>query len=128
MFELVDGTFRAYKKKDGRIALHSRTYLLIHTNVGFRLSAYLPGGVRAWLKIPERKEVEIEEISFSDAVVRCNSENIMVHDFWMSTYLDERKLSPCVADLRVMFHLSFTGHPSEEPEFFERKVFVVPRF
>jgi len=34
--ELADTTFRAYRKRNGAIALHLRSYLLVHTNPDFR--------------------------------------------------------------------------------------------
>ncbi len=55
MIELSDTTFRAYKKKDGDMALHLRGYFLVHTNVGFRLGAYLED-IRCWITLPGRAE------------------------------------------------------------------------
>ena len=125
MFEVVDGTFRAYKKKNGNISLHLRTYLLVYTNLGFRLNAYLKD-LKGWLKLPDKNEIEIDKISYSQAVVCKYSNDIMAHDFWLSTVLNENIIKPCIADLRLMFHLSFTGHPYEEPEYLTKKVFVAP--
>jgi hypothetical protein len=127
MFELVDGTFRAYKKKNGNISLHLKTYLLVYTNLGFRLSAYLKD-LNGWLKLPRQNEIEIEQISYSDALVCSYTNDTMVHHFWLSTVLTEKDIKPCVADLRIMLHLSFTGHSYEKPKYLTKKVFVVPVF
>ena len=127
MFEIVDGTFRAYKKKNGNISLHLRTYLLVHTNAGFRLSTYLMN-LKAWLKLPQKNEIEIDDISFSEAVVCKYTNDIMVHDFWLSTVLMEQAIKPCVADLRIMLQLSFTRDPYEKPEYLTKKVIISPRF
>ena len=126
-FGIVDGKFRAFKKKNNKISLNLRTYLLVYTNTGFRLSAYLKNA-RAWLTLPEETEIEIEELSFSDNVIRNHPGYMMVHDFWLRTVFDKQELKSCVADLKLMFHLSFNGHPIEEPEYIKRKVFIVPRF
>ena len=127
MIDLADTTFRAYKKKHGGISLHLRSYLLIHTNLGFKLSAYLRD-IRAWITLPGGKEEEINSVAFSEHIVCKFSHDIMAHDLCLSTVINGCDVKRCTADLRVMYHISFTGHPAEEPEFVQRKVLVIPRF
>ena len=43
----------------------------------------------------------------------------MVHDFWLSGEVKDIRLRSTVARLRVDYHISFTGHSSEEPSSFE---------
>jgi hypothetical protein len=127
VIDIADTTFRAYKKKRGGISLHLRSYLLVHTNVGFKLSAYLKD-IRAWIRLPGGKEEEIDSVAISEHLVYKFSNDIMAHDLWLSTLIHGCDVKRCTADLRVMYHISFTGHPAEEPQFIQRKVLVIPRF
>jgi len=127
MIELADTTFRAYKKKDGGISLHLRGYLLVHTNAGFRLSAYLKN-IKCWIRLPGRKEQELDSVAISDDTVCKYDQHTMLHDLWVSTVIRGLAIKPCVAYFRMMYHISLTGHPTEEPEFIQRNVPVIPRF
>jgi len=127
MIELADTTFRAYRKKSGAIALHLRGYLLVHTDAGFRLSAYLRD-IRCWITLPGKKEHECDSVSFSEWTVCKYDGQCMLHDLWVSTIIPDDDLRNCVADMKLMYHINFTGHPVEEPAFIERKVPVVARF
>ncbi|MGA2178432.1 MAG: hypothetical protein ABSH15_02460 [Verrucomicrobiota bacterium] len=82
--ELADTTFRAYKKKNGAIALHLRTHLIVYADADFRaklrnsrpslklgepmkpfgLSAFLKERPRCWIQLPARKPYECE-LSYS---------------------------------------------------------------
>jgi hypothetical protein len=127
MIELADTTFRAYRKKSGAVALHLRGYLLIYTNAGFRLSAYLRD-IRSWITLPGKKAYECDSVSFSERTVCKYDGHCMLHDFWISTIICDNDLKSCIADLKLMYHISFTGHSVEEPQFIERKVPVITRF
>ena len=125
--DLADSTFRAYRRRDGDISLHLRGYLLVHTDAGFRLGAYLKA-IKCWIKLPGRKEEEFDSVGFSECTVCKYDQSIMLHDLWISTVIRPTCIGPCVADFRMMYHISFTGHRTEEPEFIYRKVPVIPRF
>jgi hypothetical protein len=127
MIELADTTIRAYRKKSGFISLHLSTFLLVHTNVGFRLGAYLRD-IRCWITLPGRKEYAFDWVSFSEAPVCRLDRGIMAHNLSVGTILPTRKMRRCIAGFRMMYHISFTGHEAEEPETIKRKVMVVPRF
>jgi hypothetical protein len=78
VIELADTTFRAYKKKNGAIALHLRSHLIVYAGADFRaeirnarpsldepmkrfgLSAFLKGPPRCLLQLPGKKERECE--------------------------------------------------------------------
>ena len=127
VIDLADTTFRAYLKKRGGVSLRLRSYLFVHSTVGFKLSAYLKD-IRGWITLPGRKEEEIDSVAISENVVCEVSHEIMAHDLWLSTVIRSRDVKRCIADFRMMYHLSFTGHPVEEPQFIHRKVLVVPRW
>ena len=127
MFELADTTFRAYKKKDGRVSLHCRGYLLVHTNAGFRLDAYLRD-IHCWLTLPKTKEHECDSVAFSyDTQARYDGQT-MLHDIFISTVTPFRHIETCVANMKMKFHLSFTGHATEEPTYMERRVPIIKRY
>lgn len=125
MIELADTTVRAYRKKSGFISLHLRSYLLIHTDIGFRLSAYLKD-IRCWITLPGRKEHAFDWVSVSEATECEPDRGIMAHSFHTYTVVPVRTLPRCIAELRLMYHISFTGHDTEEPESLKRKVLVIP--
>jgi len=127
VFELTDTTFYAYRKKRGGVALHLRGRLFIYTDVSFRLSAYLKM-LRCWIILPGRREEECDSVAYSEHPVCKFDGRSMLHDFWITALLDYAVAKDCVADLRLMYHLSFTGHSSEEPAFMHRRVPVIRRF
>lgn len=127
MIELADTTFRAYRKKTGAIALHLRGYLVVHTNVGFRLSVYLRD-IRCWITLPGKKEHECDSVAFSEWTACKYDGRCMLHGLWVSTIVRDEEVRNCVADMKLMYDISFTGHPSEQPAFIERKVPVITQF
>jgi len=127
MIDLADTTFRAYKMRRGSISLHLRSYLIVHTDASFSLTAYLKD-IKCWLTLPGRSEQELDSVSVSEAVVCKFDGHTMLYDMRASTVVRGVPVKPCVADFRMMYHLSFTGHPTEKPEFLQRKVPVIPRF
>jgi hypothetical protein len=127
MLELADTTFRAYRKKRGGAALHLRGRLLIHTDASFRLSAYLKT-LRCWITLPGHSEIECDSVAYSEHPLCKFDGRSMLHDFWATALLQYIPVKDCVADLRLMYHFSFSGHPSEEPLFLERRVPVIRCF
>ena len=125
MIELADTTFRAYKKRSGFISLHLRSFLLVHTGVGFRLSAYLKE-VRCWITLPGSKEQAFDSVSIGDAP-ECNLDRgIMAHSLRISGLIPPRTLRPCVADFRMRYKITFRGHETDKSKTIKRKVLVIP--
>jgi hypothetical protein len=127
MFDLADTTFFAYRKKRGGVVLHLRSRLLIHTDVSFRLSAYLKN-LRCWITLPGNPEFECDSVAYSEHPVCKFDGRSMLHDFWITARLQHIPAKDCVADLRLLYHLSFTGHESEEPAFLYRRIPIIRRY
>lgn len=126
MIRLADTAIRLYRRKDGRVSLRLRSYLMVKTNCTFRLSAYLKA-ISCSLKLPNRDSVVFDEVGYADPTW-CNYElETMVHEFWASTVTDMPVLEDRLGTLRLDYHLNFTGHPYEEPAFFEVIVPLVKR-
>ncbi len=122
MLRLADTSIRLYRKKDGKASVRLRSYLMVQTNVGFRLSAYLKT-IRCHLTLPSGEVIELTDISYSDSCRYCLE--TMVHDFWASGVADLKTIENGVGTLRLDYHISFTGHESEEPNFIETVVPLV---
>jgi len=124
MLRLADTSIRLYRKKDGRASVRLRSYLMVQTNAGFKLSAYLKS-IRCHLTLPSGEVIELTDVSYSDSC-RYRLET-MVHDFWASGVADMKTIENGVGTLRLDYHISFTGHPSEEPVSFETVVPLLRR-
>lgn len=119
--ELSNAILRGYKKKNNKIALHLTGHLLVFTNVSFSLTAYLKE-MQSWITIPGYSESEAQSMSIT---VGCTySEDIMIHDLHVKFIFPYHKLKKSIAHLRIMFHISFTGH--DEPTYLEKKAVIVP--
>jgi len=120
MLRLADTSIRLYRKKNGKVSLRLRSYLMVNTNIGFRLSAYLRN-IQCKVTLPSGEIIEMNDISYSDT---CDyALETMVHQFRASGETDMDVIEDCIGKLRLDYHISFTGHPSEEPDFIE---IVVP--
>ncbi len=121
---LADTSIRQYRKRNGAVAFHLRSYLMIETTAGFRLSAYLRS-ISGRLTLSSGVVVPLDEIMFSeDCRYRLG---VMVHDFWASGTAPMELIRDDTGILRIDYHISFTGHTSEEPAFLEALVPVVSR-
>jgi hypothetical protein len=124
MIHLADTSIRIYRKRDGQFSLRLRSYLMVKTNLGFRLGAYLKS-ISLELSLPNGESLKFDSISWTSD---CDYEmETMVHEFWASgaTPMDITRFF--VAKLNVHYHLSFTGHPTERPTSFEVMVPLVDR-
>ncbi|MEC8376892.1 MAG: hypothetical protein ACI9DO_001362 [Reinekea sp.] len=117
MLSLSDTTFRIYQKKNGGQSLRLKSYLLIDTNASFSFPHYCRS-ISAKLTLQNGTEIPLS-IGFSQSVSIPYQADTMVHDFWLSGEVKDIRLKSTVARLRVDYHISFTGHSSEEPSSFE---------
>jgi hypothetical protein len=124
MLRLADTSVRIYRKRDGRLSLKLRSYLMVPTNAGFRLSAYLRS-VSGCLEFPGGESVEIDTIAHTED---CAYEmGHMIHEFWASAVTDLPVSRYKAAKLTIDYHLSFTGRPTELPSSIELVVPLVNR-
>jgi hypothetical protein len=126
MLRLADTSVRMYRRKDGRVSLRLKSYLMVDTNVGFRLSAYLRS-ISCHLRFASGEEVEFDRVAFTENTEAEYKLNTMVHGFWASAVVDMTSIRNTVAKLRMDYHISFTGHESEVPQFIETIVPLVRR-
>jgi len=112
--------------KDGRVSVRLRGYLLIETKIGFRLSAYLRT-LSCRLTLSEGKDIDFDEVGFTEDLEAEYKFNTMVHGFSASAVTDLASIRNTVAKLRLDYHISFTGHPTEEPDCLELIVPVLRR-
>lgn len=114
MLNLADTSVRLYRKKNGKVSVKLRSYLMVETNAGFRLSAYLRA-ISCALTFPNGRTMEFDEVSFTHDLECKYQQNTMVHGFWASGTTEMKKLENGVGKLHMNYWLNFTGHPSEEP-------------
>jgi hypothetical protein len=122
MLSLADSTVRLYNKRGRKVAYHLRSHLLVRTNVGFRLSAYLRS-ISCHLHIPGVDEFEFDSVAIDEDPMCDIALNMMCHHFRASAIRTAAPKRDTMATLRLEWHVSFTGHPSEAPE---TKELVVP--
>jgi hypothetical protein len=105
--ELSNVVLRAYKKKNERIALHLRSHLLVFDKVPFSFTGYMKK-MESWITLPGQKELKADDMTIS---VACTySENIMIHSLHSTFILPYQELENSIANLRMMFNVSFTGY------------------
>lgn len=126
MLRLADTSIRMYRRKDGRVSLRLKSYLLVESDVGFRLSAYLRS-ISCRLKFASGEEIEFDEVAYTEDTEAEYKLNTMVHGFWASAVTDMETIRNTVAKFRMDYHLSFTGHETETAESFEAIVPLVKR-
>lgn len=126
MLRLADTSIRMYRRKDGRVSLRLRSYLMVKTSATFRLAAYLRA-ISCELNLPSGESIVFDEVGYADRTW-CEYEiATMVHEFWASAVSDMPRLEDRVGTLRVDYQFSFTGHPYEKPGFFEVVVPLIKR-
>ena len=125
MIKLADTTIRLYRKKNGKVSVKLRSYLMVHTNAGFSLSAYLKG-ISLELMFSSGEIISFHEITFG-CDVECYEMDTMVHDFRASAIVDMDKIQDTVGVLTVNYHISFTGHAIEEPQSISYTVPIIKR-
>src|ERR1051326_5127622 len=82
---LADTSIRIYRRRDERASLCLRTYLMIPTNAGFSLRAYLKS-ISCTLFLPSGQGTPFNWTAYSET-----SEyelNIMMHDFWARAVIE----------------------------------------
>src|SRR5204863_570042 len=100
MLRLADTSIRLYRKKNGKVSLHLRSYLMIKTNVGFRLSAYLKD-ISCKLTFTTGEVVTFADVSYCDWTFCQYEKDTMVHDFWARAIADIPIIKDGIATLRV---------------------------
>lgn len=112
MLTLADTSIRLYRKKNGKASLRLRSYLMVKTNIGFRLSAYLRD-ISCRLTLPSEEVIVFDEIAFTEDLICKFDSETMVHGFWASGVADLKVIKNGVGRLRLDYRISFTGHPTE---------------
>jgi hypothetical protein len=126
MLRLADTSIRMYRRKDGRVSLRLKSYLLVESKVGFRLSNYLRS-ISCHLRFASGKEIEFDEVAYTDDTEAEYKLDTMVHGFWASGVTDVDTIRNTVATFRMDYRLTFTGHESETAKSFETVVPLVRR-
>jgi len=118
MLRLADTSIRMYRRKDGRVSLRLKSYLLVESAVGFRLSAYLRC---------ISCSLQFASGAFTEEIQAEYKLNTMVHQFWAVGVTDMVTIRNTVAKFRMDYRLSFTDHEAEVAERFEAIVPLVRR-
>lgn len=111
MIELSDTTIRLYRKQDGQASLILRSFLMVNTSNSFNLHAYLKN-VSLHLRFSSGEECELIPSVFGSR--ECFSQNIMVYKFTGSGAIELKEFKNTICLLTMKYHVSFTGHSSEE--------------
>lgn len=122
--DLADTTVRLYRRKDGSVAVHLRSFIMVHTvGGGFRLSAYL-NQFDCSLTFDSGETVLLDNYEYSyDCLYKMDH---MVHSMRATGYMTMEALVDTVALLRVVYRLfDFPGQG--EPSVIERVVPVLAR-
>ncbi|MFZ0912778.1 MAG: hypothetical protein WBQ76_04440 [Candidatus Korobacteraceae bacterium] len=126
MLKLADTSIRMYRRKDGRVSLRLKSYLLVHSNVSFRLCAYLRS-ISCHLTFASGKEIEFDEVAYSEATEAEYKLDTMVHGFRASAVTDIDTIRNTIATFRMDYSFSFTGHEDEITGSFQAVVPLVKR-
>jgi hypothetical protein len=127
ILDLSDATIRAFKKKDGRISFHLKSFIFVNTTVNFSLTDYLRD-FHCSFTLPNDYTIEFDKTAIGVRYFFPHEFNILAHTFHASTISDLRELEDCLAKLNIVYRISFTGHPSEGSETLQKIVPVVTFF
>jgi len=126
LLTLADTSIRMYRRKDGRVSLRLKSYLLYRSSVPFKLSAYLRS-VSCHLRFASGTEIEFDEVSFTEATEAEYKLDVMVHEFRASAVTDMETIRSTVANFRMDYSFSFTGGEDEIAGCFEAVVPLIRR-
>ena len=124
---MADTSVKAYKKRNGFISLHLNSHLMAFAKekAGYSLTHYLKD-IKCYLTLEDKTKIELDEISISGA---CDyAFDTMVHSFKASTITNLTDIPDKIGLLELFYHISFTGHPAEEPDNFEIVVPIIRRY
>lgn len=123
MLRLADTSIRLYRKKNGTVSVRWRSYLMIHTNLGFRLSAYL-NKFDCVVSIADGPTVHFDEVAYTeDGIYKMDH---MVHEVWGVGSTPLGVMENTVGLLRIEYRLfSFEGQGA--PSVIEQVVPILAR-
>lgn len=123
MLRLADTSIRLYGKKDGAVSVRWKSYLMIHTNLGFRLSTYL-NKFECSVALADGPIVRFDEVSYTDDCIYKMDH--MIHELWAAGSTPLGVIKDAAGLLRVEYRLfSFDGQG--EPSVIEQVVPVLAR-
>ncbi len=124
MLRLADTSVRLYRKRDGTASVRLRSYLMIHTNIGFRLSAYL-NKIECSIQIADGLTVHFDDVAFTET---CTYKmDHMVHDFWASGSTPYGAMKDTTVGLLRLEYRLFSFDGQGDPSVIEQVVPVVAR-
>jgi hypothetical protein len=103
-----------YRRKDERVSLRLKSYLLVESKVGFRLSTYLRF-ISCYLRFASGNEIELDEVAYTEDTEAEHNLNTMVHGFWASGVTDMDTIRNTAATFRMDYRLSFTAIIRQSP-------------
>lgn len=127
MLNLADTSIRLFRKKNGKVSVKLRSYLMIETDVSFRLGSYLRD-ISCTLALPEGEPIKFDDVSITETPEVDFQLNTLVHGFWASGITEMEEMESRVGKLRLNYLLSFTGHPSEGQNSVEYVVPIIRRW
>lgn len=127
ILDLSDTTIRAFKKKNGRISFHLKSFIFVTTTVNFSFTYYLRE-FHCSFTLPNGHKIEFNNTAIGVKYFFPYEFNIMAYPFNASTVSDLRDIEDCLAELNIIYRISFTGHPSETSETLQKIVPVVTFF
>lgn len=98
--------FRTYRKRSGHISLRHRSYLMVPTNTGFSLSAYL-SRIAAYLTLPDATEIQLDHIAYTEVQEFKYDGETMVHLLWLSHVVPRTEVKPGLGHLRIEYQFQF---------------------
>lgn len=125
MLRLADTSIRLYRKKNGKVSVRLRSYLMIETNTSFYLGTYLKD-ISCVLTFSNGETMVFDDVAFAENMECEYHLDTMIHEFWASGITEMNCIKFSVGMLCVNFLFSFTGHPSEQSDSVEYIVPLIP--